>query len=281
MISLLPQRFKVADTFRYKRLTFCSRQVRADTVRCDRNSLPHRLMASIRNTAHILLVEDDLRLAGLIREYLEKNGFRISHEIRGDRVGSRLSREQPDLIILDVMLPGLDGFAVCREIRPAYRGGVIMLTARDEDYDELLGLELGADDYIRKPVEPRLLLARIHTVLRRLGGRQDNGARLITVGDLRIDHDTRQASLAGESLDLSTAEFDLLALLASQAGKVLSRDDLLRHVRGLDYDGADRSIDLRVSRLRRKLGDDPRSPQRIKTVRGRGYLMPRVPAGEG
>ncbi len=232
-------------------------------------------MGALPQSPLILLVEDDLRLAALIREYLEKNDFRVSHEARGDRVASRLSRERPDLVVLDVMLPGSDGFAVCREIRPAYAGGVIMLTARDEDYDELLGLELGADDYIRKPVEPRLLLARIHTVLRRLDGRRDHGGEAITVGDLRVDPASRQALIDGRMLELSTAEFDLLALLARHAGSILSRDDILRHTRGLDYDGADRSIDLRVSRLRRKLGDDPRSPRHIKTVRGRGYLMPR------
>ncbi len=224
--------------------------------------------------AHLLLVEDDPKLAVLVREYLQKNGLRVDIETRGDRAAERILREQPDLVLLDIMLPGADGFTVCRTVRPAYTGPIVMLTARDEDLDELLGLELGADDYISKPVQPRLLLARIRAVMRRYGNLPNVvSSGRIRCGDLEIDHSCREAKLNGAKLSLTTAEFDLLWLLASNAGQVLSRDDILRNVRGIGYDGTDRSIDLRISRLRRKLGDDPIEPQRIKTVRGAGYLF--------
>ncbi|MGF1547679.1 MAG: winged helix-turn-helix domain-containing protein [Thiotrichales bacterium] len=222
----------------------------------------------------ILLVEDDAKLAALVREYLEKSGFEVGIEGRGDRAGARILAERPDLVILDIMLPGKDGFAVCREIRPAYDGPVLMLTARDEDLDELLGLELGADDYICKPVQPRLLLARIRAVMRRTNGeRNSHTPTRVDIDGFVIDTHTREAHLHGAPIGLTTAEFDLLWLLASHAGSVLSREDILRGVRGIGYDGTDRSIDLRISRLRKKLGDDPNEPRRIKTVRNAGYLF--------
>lgn len=224
--------------------------------------------------ARLLLVEDDPKLAALVQEYLQKNGLRVDIETRGDRAAERILREQPDLVLLDIMLPGADGFTICRTVRPAFDGPIVMLTARDEDLDELLGLELGADDYISKPVQPRLLLARIRAVMRRYGSTPvTQSAGRLTCGDLEIDNSSREAKLKGVKLSLTTAEFDLLWLLASSAGQVLSRDDILRNVRGIGYDGTDRSIDLRISRLRRKLGDDSGEPQRIKTVRGAGYLF--------
>ncbi len=226
----------------------------------------------------ILLVEDDTRLAELTAEYLGKNDFSVSIEPRGDTAEARILEEQPDLVILDVMLPGKDGLEVCRAVRPAYRGVILMLTARDEDFDQILGLEMGADDYIAKPVQPRVLLARIKALLRRRpaadaasspGG--DDESQVF--GQFRISQVTRNASLAGQTIDLTTAEFDLLWLLASHAGNVLSRDDLLQELRGIGFDGLDRSIDARISRLRKKLNDDPENPTRIKTVRGKGYLF--------
>ncbi len=222
----------------------------------------------------LLLVEDDPKLAALVQEYLQKNGLQVAIETRGDRAVERILRERPDLVLLDIMLPGADGFSICRTIRPDYDGPVVMLTARDEDLDELLGLELGADDYISKPVQPRLLLARIRAVMRRYSNTPS--AQLpghLVCGDVEIDSHSREAKLKGDTLNLTTAEFDLLWLLASNAGQVLSRDDILQNVRGIGYDGTDRSIDLRISRLRRKLGDDPVEPRRIKTVRGAGYLF--------
>lgn len=225
----------------------------------------------------ILLVEDDERLAELTAEYLSKNDLQVTIEARGDTAEVRILAEQPDLVILDVMLPGKDGFEVCRAVRQQYRGVILMLTARDEDFDQILGLEMGADDYIAKPVQPRVLLARIKALLRRLptASSDNNGGETekMVFGQFRISQATRTAALAGTTIDLTTAEFDLLWLLASHAGNVLSRDDLLQELRGIGFDGLDRSIDARISRLRKKLHDDPDNPTRIKTVRGKGYLF--------
>jgi two-component system OmpR family response regulator/two-component system response regulator RstA len=229
----------------------------------------------------ILLVEDDERLAELTAEYLRKNDFEVGIEARGDTAEARILGEDPELVILDIMLPGKDGFEVCRAIRERYRGVILMLTARDEDLDQILGLELGADDYISKPVQPRLLLARIKALLRRTPGtaslpeeEQEPGTSSeLAFGSFSISQATRSTRLGDELIDLTTAEFDLLWLLACHAGSVLSRDDLLQKLRGIGFDGLDRSIDARISRLRRKLGDDPENPTRIKTVRGKGYLF--------
>jgi two-component system OmpR family response regulator/two-component system response regulator RstA len=228
----------------------------------------------------ILLVEDDERLAKLTAEYLKKNDFDVSIEARGDTAETRILADDPDLVILDIMLPGKDGFEVCRSVRAAYKGVILMLTARDEDFDQILGLELGADDYLGKPVQPRLLLARIKALLRRTPAPsgtdepgQGNEAAELSFGHFHISQATRSARLGDEAIDLTTAEFDLLWLLALHAGNILSRDDLLQDLRGIGFDGIARSIDARISRLRRKLGDDPENPTRIKTVRGKGYLF--------
>jgi two-component system OmpR family response regulator/two-component system response regulator RstA len=231
----------------------------------------------------ILLVEDDDRLAKLTAEYLQKNDFEVAIEGRGDTAETRILADDPDLVILDIMLPGKDGFEVCRSVRASYKGVILMLTARDEDLDQILGLELGADDYLAKPVQPRLLLARIKALLRRTptpsgtagdaGGGDGGETAELAFGNFRISQATRSARLGNEAIDLTTAEFDLLWLLALHAGSILSRDDLLLQLRGIGFDGLDRSIDARISRLRRKLGDDPENPTRIKTVRGKGYLF--------
>ncbi len=228
------------------------------------------------STARILLVEDDQRLADLTAEYLRRNDFEVGIEGRGDTAPARILNEQPDLVVLDIMLPGKDGFEVCRNIRPHYKGVILMLTARDEDFDQILGLELGADDYIAKPVQPRVLLARIKALLRRLpamGSSSPSEKKEQVFGKFRISQATRTAHLDDTPLDLTTAEFDLLWLLAAHAGNILSRDDLLQELRGIGFDGLDRSIDARISRLRKKIGDDPENPARIKTVRGKGYLF--------
>lgn len=231
-------------------------------------------------TARVLLVEDDVKLAALVREFLEASGFDVGVEPRGDRAPDRILTEQPDLVILDLMLPGLDGLAICRQVRPRFDGAILMLTARGEETDEIVGLELGADDYLAKPVRPRRLLARVNTLLRRVdrlssssAGEDEVGARRLTVGRLVVDAGNRQAAMDGEHVTLTTAEFDLLWLLASHAGEVLSRDHIYRELRGMEYDGLDRSMDLRVARLRKKLGDDGKQPQLIKSVRGAGYLL--------
>ncbi|HNE40789.1 winged helix-turn-helix domain-containing protein, partial [Accumulibacter sp.] len=228
----------------------------------------------------ILLIEDDERLALLTAEYLRKNDFEVLVEGRGDAAEERILGERPDLVILDVMLPGKDGFEICRAVRSRFTGVILMLTAREEDFDQIFGLELGADDYIAKPVQPRLLLARIKALLRRAapaGGGQSSGENEngepteLAFGRFRISQTTRSAALGENGIDLTTAEFDLLWQLARHAGNILSRDNLLQELRGIGFDGLDRSIDARISRLRRKLGDDPENPTRIKTVRGKGY----------
>ncbi|KIA79724.1 chemotaxis protein CheY [Chromobacterium piscinae] len=229
---------------------------------------------------HILIVEDDARLAELIAAYLTKYGYQVSLHGRGDTAPAVILDARPDLVVLDVMLPGKEGFDVCRDVRPHYGGRILMMTARDEDVDEILGLELGADDYLAKPVEPRRLLARIRALLRRSGAQSEGGGVVvendsITFGQFRISQATREALLGDEQIELTTAEFDLLWLLATHAGQVLSRDDIMSELRGIGFDGLDRSIDARISRLRRKLGDNPDTPARIKTVRGKGYLFSR------
>ncbi|MDX1801363.1 MAG: response regulator [Marinobacter sp.] len=230
----------------------------------------------------ILIVEDDERLADLTREYLESNGLTVTLESHGGNAVERIKSEQPDLVVLDLMLPGEDGLSICRRVRPAYTGPILMLTARTDDLDQVLGLEMGADDYVSKPVKPRVLLARIRALLRRVtegsgangddSGTADEPVRL-QFNDLVVDRAMREAWLNDESIDLTSAEFDLLWLLASSAGRVLSREEIFTALRGIEYDGQDRSIDVRVSRIRPKIGDDPVHPRRIKTVRSKGYLF--------
>jgi two-component system response regulator RstA len=230
---------------------------------------------------HILIVEDDERLASLTRDYLVSNGMVVQVEGDGAVAVERIKNEQPDLVILDLMLPGEDGLSVCRLVRPYYTGPIIMLTARDDDTDQVVGLEMGADDYLSKPVRPRVLLARINALLRRLkdvhpsqdtqveGDEQNR----VTIANLVVDNSMREAWLNEDPIDLTSAEFDLLWLLSSNAGRVLSREEIFTALRGIEYDGQDRSIDVRVSRIRPKIGDDPLQPKRIKTVRSKGYLF--------
>jgi len=220
----------------------------------------------------ILLVEDDDRLGRLIAHYLTEHGFAPRLARDGASAPELILTTRPDIVLLDVALPGRNGFDVCRMVRPHYDGLICMLTAHDEDVDQILGLELGADDYIAKPVEPRVLVARLRALLRR---RAQPDERTLSFGSLRIDVGAREALLGGTRIDLTTAEFDLLAILATHAGEVVGRDALLRSLRGIDFDGLDRSIDARVSRLRRKLGDNGAESHRIKTVRNRGYLFSR------
>lgn len=232
----------------------------------------------MNDLCRILLVEDDTRLATLVRDYLNQHGMRVTVERRGDRAVARILSERPDLVVLDLMLPGLDGFGVCRAVRPTYGGPVLMLTASDEDADQVAGLETGADDYVVKPVAPRVLLARIRGLLRRAEANHPpphapTNTPALSFGALHIALETRSVRLHDQSIELTTGEFDLLWLLASHAGSVLSRDDILAASRGITYDGLDRSVDARISRLRRKLGDDPEHPRRIKTVWRRGYLF--------
>jgi len=221
----------------------------------------------------ILLVEDDAQLASMVADFLKPHGFDVLVETRGDRAVDRILHEDPEVVILDVNLPGMDGFAICREVRGDYNGAIIMLTARGGEVDEVLGLEFGADDYMAKPVRPLALLARLRTHLRRSSPDASATGQTVVVGSLVVDTARRIAELHGIELDLTTAEFDLLKLLADHAGKPLSRNEIYQFIHGTRYDGFDRSIDLRISRLRKKMGDDPLKPQRILSVRGTGYQL--------
>lgn len=221
----------------------------------------------------IFLVEDDTRLAGLVSNYLNNNGFQVSTENRGDRVVGRIQRDTPDLIILDLMLPGRDGFEICKDLRPAYNGPILMLTARNSDFDQVLGLELGADDYVIKPVEPRILLARVNTLLRRCDISASPDTSEIRFGQLTINRGGRVVKLADKVVSLSSHEFDLLSALSARPGEVQSRDSLYQYLYNRPYDGLDRIVDVRISHLRKKLNDDANKPYRIKTVWGRGYLF--------
>lgn len=222
---------------------------------------------------HILLVEDDLRLANLIAKFLEQNEFRVSMLHQGNTVANFLQKNSPDLIILDVMLPNEDGFTVCRKIRNSYTHPIIFLTAKDSDFDHVHGLEIGADDYLIKPIEPHVLLARINMLLRRKKQNDKCSVDLLTYGQLTIHKASRQVSLASESIELTSHEFELLWLLASNAGEPQSREYIHKQMINREYDGLDRSVDVRVSRLRKKLGDCTNNPYRIITVWGKGYLF--------
>jgi len=228
------------------------------------------------SSVDILIIEDDARLAELTATYLEQNGMRTAVEGRGDRAIERFVREKPRLVLLDLLLPGKDGLSICRELRRHHDVPILMLTARDTDLDHVIGLEAGADDYVMKPVDPMVLLARVRALLRRVergnAGSVERKADLM-LGALRISETSREVWLSGKPVALTTQEFELLSLLAHRAGELVSRDEVFRSMRGIDYDGLDRSIDGRVSKLRRKLGDDAAAPTRIKTVWGKGYLL--------
>lgn len=222
----------------------------------------------------ILLVEDDRRLADLTAQYFAQNGLNVTVETRGDRAIVRFTSERPRLVMLDIMLPGTDGLTVCRELRQVFSGPILIFTARDSDIDQVVGLEAGADDYVAKPVDPIVLLARARALLRRAEQafeREDQSD--IVLGGLHVSEAAQAAWFDGEQIALTTQEFRLLCLLARKAGRVLSREEISLDMRGFEYDGFDRSIDGRISKLRRKLGDDASAPFRIKTVWGQGYLL--------
>jgi DNA-binding response OmpR family regulator len=221
----------------------------------------------------ILLIEDDDRLAGLISEYLGEAGFRIAHVTLGQAGLARLAHEPHDAVVLDLSLPDMDGLDVCRELRARFDVPVLMLTARGEPADRVVGLELGADDYLGKPFEPRELLARLRAILRRGRG---GAARALRFGRLEIDRDARAVRLDGAERALTSYQFALLTALAENAGRVLTRDNLMDLLKGEPLDAFDRSIDVHVSRLRQVIEDDPKKPRRIITVRGAGYVFARA-----
>jgi DNA-binding response OmpR family regulator len=218
----------------------------------------------------VLLVEDDLRLAELVRTYLQGHGFRVVVEHRGDRVVEHLQTAAPDLVVLDLGLPGRDGFAVCRELRAASSLPILIVTARGNDIDHVVGLELGADDYVVKPVEPRVLVARIHALLRRARAARPIEPRILRFGELTINATSRAVTIGSVEVALSSNEFDLLFHLASRPGEIHSRETLYLQLYKREYDGLDRTLDVRISHLRKKLGEAG-AGDRIRTVWGHGY----------
>lgn len=230
----------------------------------------------------IVYVEDEIEVGELISAYLKKHDIEVIIETRGDRAEATILAEKPDLVLLDIMLPGKDGMSLCRDLRPQWQGPIVLLTSLDSDMNHILALEIGANDYILKTTPPAVLLARLRLHLRQnqpsavstderpSAARQ---SRVMSFGKLTIDMVNRQVTLAGEIIALSTADFDLLWELASHAGQILNRDVLLQTLRGVSYDGMDRSIDVAISRLRKKLYDSATEPFRIKTIRNKGYLF--------
>ena len=222
---------------------------------------------------HILLIEDDRRLAEMVSQYLGEAGFRVSAAGDGRTALSRLGGEPYDALVLDLMLPDIDGLEVCRQLRAFSDIPVLMLTARGDAMDRVVGLEVGADDYLPKPFEPRELLARLRAILRRRGPARS--ASILRFGRLEIERDARCVRVDGVERTLTGHQFALLVTLAERAGRVLSRDTLMELVRGEELEAFDRSIDVHVSRIRAAIEDDPKQPRRLLTVRGAGYVFAR------
>ncbi|MBN9338504.1 MAG: response regulator transcription factor [Comamonadaceae bacterium] len=231
---------------------------------------------------HLLMIEDDHRLAQMVAEYLGHNGLQVAHQADGTSGLAQLQSPDtgslPDLVILDLMLPDIDGLEVCRRIRalpgPAAQVPVLMLTAKGDPMDRIIGLELGADDYLPKPFEPRELLARIRAILRRRGdGGTPAAGQALRFGALEIDRDARTVTVGGQAADLTSYQFDLLVTLAERAGRVLTRDQIMEAVRGRELEAFDRSIDVHMGRIRAAIESDPKTPKRILTVRGVGYVF--------
>ncbi|MDN6449725.1 MAG: two-component system response regulator RstA [Enterobacterales bacterium] len=229
---------------------------------------------------NIVFVEDDQEVGQLIAAYLGKHDLDVTIEPRGDTAMETITRLNPDLVLLDIMLPGKDGMTLCRDLRPVYKGPIVLLTSLDSDMNHILSLEMGANDYILKTTTPAVLLARLRLHLRQhqpqaieSEATPVNTRNGIHFGQLRIDPVNRQVTLKDKNINLSTSDFDLLWELATHAGTIMDRDALLLTLRGVSYDGMDRSIDVAISRLRRKLDDNAIDPFRIKTVRNKGYLF--------
>lgn len=221
----------------------------------------------------ILLIEDDPRLAEMVAEYLGESGFRVSRAASGEAGLAQLARELFDALVLDLMLPDMDGLELCRQLRAKSDIPVLMLTARGDSTDRVVGLEIGADDYLPKPFQPRELLARLRAILRRRGAPATQALRF---GRLEIDRDARSVRLDGAEKTLTSYQFALLVALAQNAGRVLSREQLMDLAKGEPLEAFDRSIDVHISRLRAAIEDDPKRPRRIVTVRGAGYVFARA-----
>jgi DNA-binding response OmpR family regulator len=224
-------------------------------------------------TLSVVYIEDDARIARLLARYLESHGVSVCLAADGLTGIAEVARVRPDVVLLDVMLPGIDGLEVCRRLREKTSAPILMVTARGEEADRVMGLEGGADDYIVKPFSSRELLARVRAHARRARGKTGPSAQRLQVGSLTVDVAAMRATWGGEVLALTTYEFMLLQALAERAGRVMSREGLVELVRGSPDEAFDRSIDVHVSHLRQKLGDDPRNPRVLKTVRGVGYMI--------
>jgi len=221
---------------------------------------------------HILVVEDDPSISDWICDYLTGHGFEITVANRGDIAVKLIEEDKPDLVLLDILLPEKNGFDICKEVRTFYDAPILMITACSQEADEVKGLELGADDYITKPVRLRALLARIQILLKR--DRSANQTKqVLEFGSARLDARSRTVTIDETEMPISTNEFDLLWQLASRIGSVVSRDALVQQLRGFGYDGFDRTIDIRVSRLRKKINEHENCPFQIKTIWGEGYLF--------
>lgn len=225
----------------------------------------------------LLIVEDDRDLAQLTCDFFRQFEFECNIESNGLAAVRRILELQPDLVLLDLMLPDMDGLQICQQIKGKFNGKIMMLTARTDTIDQVLGLEIGADDYIAKPVEPRLLLAKARAVLRReaqaaqtTAGR---GPEVQTFGDIELHKHRREVFKDGNLIEMSNPEYDLFELLAKHQGEIISRDKIFKHLRGVEYDGQSRQVDIHISYLRAKLEDDPGNPTLIKTVRSKGYLF--------
>lgn len=228
----------------------------------------------------IIFVEDDPEVGALIAAYLGKHDMDVIVEPRGDRAEALIAQENPELVLLDIMLPGKDGMTLCRDLRTHWSGPIVLLTSLDSDMNHILALEMGANDYILKTTPPAVLLARLRLHLRQSSSQQFQPTqpilkqhKILTFGTLTIDPVNRQVQLAGKNILLSTADFELLWEMATHAGQIMDRDALLKNLRGVSYDGLDRSVDVAISRLRKKLLDSATEPYRIKTIRNKGYLF--------
>ncbi len=222
-----------------------------------------------------MLVEDDISLAKWIVDYLTSQGYLVTLATRGDEAVHLIKSDNPDLVILDITLPVMNGFDICKEVRSYYHRPILMMTARNDETDEIKGLEMGADDYVTKPVRPKALLARVNALLRRTNQDYNNGQQksILNFGQLSIDSQSRTTNLNGKAVAVSSNEFDVLWILANKAGETVSREALVQELRGIEYDGFDRSTDILISRLRKKLHDNASTPYRIKTIWGKGYLF--------
>ena len=223
----------------------------------------------------ITLVEDDLELAELTSHYLQQHGYQVDIVSDGQIAIAHITETQPDIVILDLNLPSVDGVEVCKQVRQHFNNPILMLTARTESFDHILGLEIGADDYLTKPVEPRLLVAHVNALMRREQRQESaqSNRRLIQVKDLVINDSARLVTFNNERVPMPDCEYELLLLLANHAGNILTRGFIFENLRGIGYDGSNRAIDTNISRLRTKLGDPSSDSAIIKTIRNKGYLL--------